>query len=86
MINNQTHSVRRVKDKTFIQAYRTILKSKNLSWGQKCLMYAILDTPPTSKIVWATIARKLGVAPSQVHRWRSTIRDWYSKEAQQTDL
>ena len=86
MINNQTHSLRRVKDKTFIQAYREILKSKKLSWGQKCLMFAILDTPPTTKIKWATIARKLGVAPQQVHRWRSTIKEWYSEEKKKTEL
>jgi len=80
MYNNQTHSVKKGTTRFFAKAYRKILTSKNLTWGQKCLMFAILDAPPNREINWAAIARKLHVAPQQIHRWRWKIKEWYQEE------
>ena len=66
-------AVRHACNPYFTQIYRQILYSNHLTFGAKCLYFAILDLPPYAEIVWSKLARKLKTHPAQVNKWKEQI-------------
>lgn len=66
-------SLRNLLGPAMIVPFRKILYSPRLTFGAKVLAFAILDTPPTSDITNAKLARRLGSDPAQVSVWRKQL-------------
>ncbi len=67
-------SVRNNSTPEFTQLYRQILYSQKITWGAKCLAFAIIDLPLTAKPKIALLARKIGSSSSQVSIWSKELR------------
>jgi len=55
------------KDLTLI--FRQILYHRELSYGAKCLYFAVLDSPKAQIRKKSILAKRLGTDPSTVTRW-----------------
>jgi len=73
MKRNRSIAVRHACGKDFTKAYRKILYENKLTFGARCLYFAILDLPPYTPIVWSRLARKLGTHSAQVNKWKDQI-------------
>ena len=66
-------SLRYILGPDLTRVFRAILYSPHLTWGAKCLAFAILDSPPGSDISNAKLARRLDSDPAQVSVWRNEL-------------
>jgi len=73
-------SLREVRNKQFIRAYRAVLTHRYLNPGQKLFLFAVLDNPRETKIINAKISRKLGVSPQQISKWRISLGNFSAKK------
>lgn len=75
LMENEDSSIRRTCGPRFAEIFRAILYDPRLTWGAKCLAFAILDLPVSTKIVNAKLARKLKSNPAQITVWRQELED-----------
>ena len=66
-------SVKKCCGLEFTQIFRAILYHPALTWGAKCLAFAILDLPPTTPAKNAALARKIDSHPAQISVWRKEL-------------
>jgi len=64
-----------VENRAFIKAFRSALYDRRLNWPEKCILLAVIDTPPDKEINWATIARKFKRHSSSVYKWKKRFTE-----------
>jgi hypothetical protein len=72
-MNTSASSVKKSCGLEFTEIFRAILYSTRLTWGAKCLAFAILDLPISAIPRNAVMARKLHSSPAQVSVWRQEL-------------
>jgi len=80
-------SVKKNCGREFTEHFRAILYSPLLSWGAKCLAFAIDDSPGKILPKLSVLARRLESSPSQVSIWfKELVRHKFVIRLKKTDL
>ena len=73
MLDFPCPTLRKSCNSNFKACFRAILYNPRLTWGAKCLAFAILDLPKATSPILAKLARKLHTSPQQVSVWKKEL-------------
>jgi len=74
-MNQSASSVKLCCNREFTELFRLVLYYPPLTWGAKCLAFAMLDSPVNKDPKNAVLARKLRSHPQQVSIWRKELKE-----------
>lgn len=69
-MNKSASSVKKCCTREFTEDFRWILYHDMLTWGAKCLAFAIIDSPTTTDPKNGVLARRLKSSRQQISVWR----------------